>query len=272
MKITQSKLKQIIKEELEATLNEVPSAQIAAMRNTQRNVKAQSPEAKKKAAAEKAAMMQRYKEDEERRAAEEARLKTCEELYEEYESYAGGDATDAARNPFYWDDVEDSKKVLQKAASGEGVKGGEPCPWAVKLTQPAEKPSADRMTSQQRYGFELKETKMTKSKLIQVIREEIVNTLAELDESVSAGIRRRLRNRRQARRKEDAARRKSPDTKSSSTPRTTDTGATPPSRTAAPSNVPQQKPLTPEEFDAIIAKHWANIGRNKEKDTSKEGK
>ena len=233
MKITQSKLKQIIKEELEATLNEVPSAQIAAMRKTKANVQSQSPEAKKKAAAEKAAMMQRYKEDEERRAAEEARPKTCEQLKKKYDDYA-----DAARRL----DPTDQMYHLYDEELGELLKTAKAdnCPWAAKFNQPAEKPSADRMTSQQRYGFELEETKMTKSKLIQVIREEIVNTLAELDESVSAGIRRRLRNRRQARRKEDAARRKSPDTKSSSTPRTTDTGATPPSRTAAPSNVPQQ--------------------------------
>ena len=118
--------------------------------------------------------------------------------------------------------------------------------------------------------------KTTQSKLKQNIEEEIANTLAELDESASAYLRHRLykrrADRREKKRQERAARRKSPDTKSSSTPRTTDTGATPPSRTAAPSNVPQQKPLTPEEFDAIIAKHWANIGRNKEKDTNKEAK
>ena len=104
--------------------------------------------------------------------------------------------------------------------------------------------------------------KLTKSKLKQIIQEEIANMLGELDESVSAGIRRRLYKRRKDRREKErqsrAARRKSPDTKSSSTPPATDTGATPPSRTAAPSNVPQQKPLTDEEFDAIIAKHWAN--------------
>ena len=114
--------------------------------------------------------------------------------------------------------------------------------------------------------------KTTQSKLKQIIEEEIANTLAELDESVSAYLRRRLykrrADRREKKRQERAARRKSPDTKSSSTPPTTDPGATPPFRTAAPSNVPQRKPLTDEEFDAIIAKHWTN----KEKDTNKEAK
>ena len=111
--------------------------------------------------------------------------------------------------------------------------------------------------------------KTTQSKLKQIIEEEIANTLAELDENVSAYLRRRLNKRREDRREKErqerAARRKSPDTKSSSTPPTTDTGATPPSSTAVPSNVPQQKPLTDEEFDAIIAKHWADKGIKKRK-------
>ena len=159
MKITQSKLKQIIKEELEATLNEVPSAQIAAMRKTKANVQSQSPEAKKKAAAEKAAMMQRYKEDEERRAAEEARPKTCEELKKKYDDYA-----DAARRLDPTDQMyhfydEELGELQKQAASGKGVEGGKPCPWAAKLNQPAKKPSAPTMTSKELYGFDIKETK-----------------------------------------------------------------------------------------------------------------
>ena len=174
MKITKIKLEQIIKEELEATLNEVPSAQIAAMRRTKANVQAQSPEAKKRAAAEEAAMMQRYKEDEERRAAEEARPKTCEELKKEYEDYAKDVQRLDPLDQMYHHYDEKLGELLKTAKADN-------CPWAAKFNQPAEKPQKKPTSGEEYYGFKLEETKLTKSKLVQVIREEIANTLGELN-------------------------------------------------------------------------------------------